>query len=161
MARTFCQDDVAFNRGATTALIGAGTGIAASGALMADPSLLGIGIIQAGIGLVMAGLHRPRGEECPAAAGDPAGTPGAVTGHPKTRTQISFYPAPTGGVEPLRGSGPGPGAGEDPVQIGPDLRDLPPVPGRGDRDGVGNQPLVLQIPIDRLPGLLHVLEERN
>jgi hypothetical protein len=54
MARTFCQDDVAFNRGATTALIGAGTGIAASGALMADPSLLGIGIIQAGIGLVMA-----------------------------------------------------------------------------------------------------------
>jgi hypothetical protein len=55
MARTFCQEDVAFNRGATTALIGAGTGIAASGALMADPSLLGIGVIQAVIGLGMAG----------------------------------------------------------------------------------------------------------
>ena len=33
------------------------------------------------------------------------------------------------------------------------------MPGRGDRGGVGNQPLVLQIPIDRLPGLLHILEE--
>jgi len=55
MARTFCPADVAFYRGATTALIGAGAGIAASGALGGDPTLLGIGIIQVLIGGLVAG----------------------------------------------------------------------------------------------------------
>jgi len=55
MARTFCQADVAFNQGVTTALLGAGAGIAASGALMAEPGVLGVGVIQVVIGIGMAG----------------------------------------------------------------------------------------------------------
>ncbi len=55
MARTFCPADVAFYRGATTALIGAGAGIAASGALAADPGVLGMGVVQVLIGALMAG----------------------------------------------------------------------------------------------------------
>ncbi len=55
MARVFCPADVAFNRGVTTALLGAGAGIAASGALMAEPGVLGIGVIQVVIGIGMAG----------------------------------------------------------------------------------------------------------
>ena len=55
MARTFCPADVAFYRGATTALIGAGAGIAASGALAADPGVLGMGVVQVLIGGLVAG----------------------------------------------------------------------------------------------------------
>jgi len=55
MARTFCQADVAFYRGATTALIGAGAGIAATGALAADPGVLGMGVVQVLIGGLVAG----------------------------------------------------------------------------------------------------------
>ncbi len=55
MASTFCQADVAFNRGVTTALLGAGAGIAASGALMAEPGVLGMGVVQVLIGGLVAG----------------------------------------------------------------------------------------------------------
>ena len=55
MARTFCPADVAFNRGVTTALLGAGAGIAASGALAADPGVLGMGVVQVLIGGLVAG----------------------------------------------------------------------------------------------------------
>ena len=53
MARVFCPADVEFDRGATVALFGAG--IAASGALAADPGVLGMGVVQVLIGGLVAG----------------------------------------------------------------------------------------------------------
>jgi len=55
MARVFCQADVAFYRGATTALFGAGAGTLITGFLVDEAGVQGMGLVILLLGALMAG----------------------------------------------------------------------------------------------------------